>query len=147
MTCPECHRTVLFADARARSVYILRNEDLHPRSYFRRATIPSVVSTILFVVKTFPCFVKSPASFPLFMLWLVLVFGVLNVAILLLDAIGSASGTAHSGANTLERHFYQAPVRGLTGFRVTIQKKAQLPRLLVKWRFSPTREAPGTLRL
>jgi len=78
---------VLFADARRGACIYCEAKICIPRSYFRRATIPSVVFTILFVVKTFPMFVKSSASFPLFMLWLVLVFGVLNVAILLLTLL------------------------------------------------------------
>jgi hypothetical protein len=72
MTCPECLRAVGFHDLRVGRCSACGTRICVPRSYYRPIQISSVVVTILLIVVTFSTFFTSPASFPLVMLWFLL---------------------------------------------------------------------------
>ena len=73
MTCPECSRAVCFLDVKAGRCPMCSTRICIPYAYFRSVKVLGVVITIVFVVETFSTFLTSPASVPLFTLWLVLI--------------------------------------------------------------------------
>ncbi len=77
MTCPECTRAVRRLDIRAGRCPACSTKICIPKAYYRPIQILGVVVTIVFIVRTFSIFFTSPASFPLVMLWFVLILVVL----------------------------------------------------------------------
>lgn len=84
MTCPECQRQVLPVDIRLGRCPFCETKICIPRTYFRPAAMLSLIVATLVLAETFPVFVISPASFPFFMLWLLIVFVAFVVTLFLL---------------------------------------------------------------
>ena len=72
MTCPDCRRSVRFLDVKLRRCPSCEAKICVPKRYFRPAMLLGVAVTIVTIVKTFSTFFTSPPSFPLVMLWLVI---------------------------------------------------------------------------
>jgi|GEM_PF-1337677 hypothetical protein len=83
MLCPECHGLLSFKNAVLEMCPRCKTKICIPKTYWRRATLQACAVTLLYLVKTFTLFFKSPASFPLVMLWLALAFPILIGSMLL----------------------------------------------------------------
>lgn len=77
MTCPACSRAVRVVDVRVGRCPACGTRICILKAYYRPIQVSGVVITIAFIVGTFSTFFTSPASFPLVMLWLVLILIVL----------------------------------------------------------------------
>lgn len=83
MTCPACSRPVRFLDIKAGRCPVCSTRICVPKAYYRPIQVLSVVITIAFIVETFSTFFTSPASFPLVMLWFVMILVVFFCTVLL----------------------------------------------------------------
>ena len=76
MTCPQCRRAIRFLDVKKGRCPSCEIKLCVPKTYFRPAHVLAIVVTVVILVRTFSTFVKSPASFPLVMLWLLMLVSV-----------------------------------------------------------------------
>ena len=74
MACPACSRALGFVDLRRGRCWWCETRICIPKAYYRSISVTATVVTIVFIVMTFSTFFTSPASFPLVMLWLLLIY-------------------------------------------------------------------------
>jgi hypothetical protein len=87
ITCPACSRAVRSRDIKAGRCPACNTKICIPKTYYRSSKLLSLIVTILFIVETFSTFFTSPASFPLVMLWLLMIFAVNIASILLINFV------------------------------------------------------------
>jgi len=74
MKCPACSRSLTFVDLRRGRCPWCDTRICIPKTYYRPVQVSAVVITLAFIATTFSTFFTSPASFPLVMLWFLLIF-------------------------------------------------------------------------